>query len=166
MVSVKSSYDKEYYINNKEKFAIASKKYSSSDKGKATTKKYRESESGGEAYRRSTKKYRESESGKEMIRKGNKKYQRKKRNNNNEKIQKMAENGELPKTKVNRLNEILPGSYKYPNRPWSLYEEKILREGIRRGPDKVRKTWKQIGIILNRPQKQVRTKWRSMIEKR
>ena len=57
------------------------------------------------------------------------------------------------------------GSYKRRN--WTKNEENILRECKRRSksPYKASMTWKKIGILLNRPQKSIREKWRRMIEK-
>ena len=67
-------------------------------------------------------------------------------------------------SRVGGGGEIMLGSYKRRN--WTKKEEDILRECKRRckSPYKASMTWKQMGILLNRPQKSIRGKWRRMIE--
>tara|TARA_B100000575_G_C23097040_1_gene632778 strand:+ start:229 stop:837 length:609 start_codon:yes stop_codon:yes gene_type:complete len=154
----KKSYQKKYYNNNKEIFKKASKKYHKSEKGKKTMKRYCQSEKGKESIRKSGKKWREKnpEKMKEIINRS----QRKKR----EKILKRREEEDIVPTVVGGAGEILLKGYKRRN--WTKKEEDILRECKRRSksPYKASMTWKQIGILLNRPQKSIRGKWRRMIE--
>ena len=153
-----NSYQRKYYNNNKEKFKKASKKYQESDKGKETKRRYNESEKGKESIRKSCKKWRKKnpEKHKEI----DKRYSKKRREN----LLKRREEEDIVPTIVGGGGEILSTGYKRRN--WTKKEEDILRECKRRckSPYKAGMTWKQIGIKLNRPQKQIREKWRRMIE--
>ena len=154
-----NSYQRKYYNNNKEIFKKASKKYQQSDKGKDTIRRYHKSEKGKEAIRKGNRKY--YLNNKEKCKEIDKRYKKKKR----EKILKKREEEDIVPSRVGGGGEIMLGSYKRRN--WTKKEEDILRECKRRSksPYKASLTWKKIGILLNRPQKSIREKWRRMIEK-
>lgn len=154
-----NSYQRKYYNNNKEIFKKASKKYQQSDKGKDTIRRYHKSEKGKEAIRKGNRKY--YLNNKEKCKEIDKRYKKKKR----EIILKKREEEDIVPTVVGGAGEILLGKYKRRN--WTKKEEDILRECKRRSksPYKPSLTWKKIGILLNRPQKSIREKWRRMIEK-
>ena len=153
-----NSYQRKYYNNNKHIFKKASKKYQESDKGKETKRRYNESEKGKESIRKSCKKWRKKN--REKYREIDKRNKKKKREN----LLKRREEEDIVPTIVGGGGEILSTGYKRRN--WTKKEEDILRECKRRckSPYKAGMTWKQIGIKLNRPQKQIREKWRRMIE--
>ena len=134
-----NSYQREYYNNNKQIFKKAIKKYQQSEKGKKTIGRYYRSEKFKEINNRCHSKRRQ-------------------------KILKRREEDDIVPTVVGGAGEILLGNYKRRN--WTKKEENMLRECKRRckSPYKKAMTWKQIGIKLNRPQKQIREKWRRMIE--
>jgi hypothetical protein len=163
----------------KEKNRIYQRKYQKTEKGKETIRRYQKTEKGKEAMRRyqqsekgkeAMRRYQQSEKGKETIRiyqhserfkEINKRYKNKKR----EKILKAREEEDIIPTEVGGAGEIL-SSGKYKRRNWTKKEENILRECKRRckSPYKVSMPWKAIGILLNRPRKSIRNKWRRMIE--
>lgn len=171
----------------KEKQRIYQRKYQKTEKGKEITRKWREknvekwkegrrryhnSEKGKETMRR----YQHSEKGKETIRKSNKIWREKNpekmkvisaRSHKKKRIKilKAREEEDIIPTKVGGRGEILLGT-SYKRRNWTKKEENILRECKRRckSPYKAGMTWKAIGILLNRPQKSIRKKWRRMIE--
>lgn len=155
----KNSYQREYYNNNKEIFKKASKKYQQSEKGKKTGRRYRQSEKGKEIIKKGHREY--YLNNKEKCHKINYRYRKKKR----EIILKRREEEDIVPTVVGGAGEILFQNYKRRN--WTKKEENILRECKRRckANSKVGMTWKKIGILLNRPKKNVREKWRRMIEK-
>lgn len=111
-------------------------------------------------FKKASKKYQQSDKGKEKCKELVKRYEKKKR----EIILKRREEEDIVPTIVGGGGEILSTGYKRRN--WTKKEEDILRECKRRckSPYKAGMTWKQIGIKLNRPQKQIREKWRRMIE--
>jgi hypothetical protein len=165
-------------IEIKKKRADYQKMYRNTEKGKKATKraliKYQNSEKGKKILKMSIKKYQQSEQGKkrrkiyiksEKGRERNtiscRKYYNKKRGE----ILKEREFQTIIPTKVGNGGEILLGGYKKRN--WTKNGESILRECKRRckKPYKASMTWKAIGILLNRPQKAIRSKWREMIDK-
>ena len=155
----KNSYQKKYYNNNKEIYKKANKKYQQSEKGKKTMRRYWQSEKGREIIRKSGKKWRKKNP--EKFKEINNRCHSKRR----EKILKRREEEDIVPTIVGGAGEILSTGYKRRN--WTKKDEEVLRECKRRckSPYKKAMTWKQIGIKLNRPQKQIREKWRQMIQK-
>ncbi len=158
-IEKKNSYQRKYYNNNKEIFKKASKKYQQSEKGKKTGRRYRQSEKGKEIIKKGRREY--YLNNKEKCHKINYRYRKKKR----ELILKRREEEDIVPTVVGGAGEILFQNYKRRN--WTKKEENILRECKRRckANSKVGMTWKKIGILLNRPHKSIREKWRRMIEK-
>ncbi len=152
-------YQRDYYHNNKEIFKKASKKYQQSEKGKKTIRRYYRSEKGKEIIKNQNKQWREKNP--EKFKKIQDRAHHKKR----QKILKRREEEDIIPSRVGGGGEIMLGSYKRRN--WTKNEENILRECKRRSksPYKASMTWKKIGILLNRPQKSIREKWRRMIEK-
>lgn len=148
-------------IEIKKKRSDYQKKYRNTEKGKNASKmglkKYHNSDKGKKILKISIKKYQQTDKGKSSSRK----YYNKKR----DKILKEREFQSIIPTKVGNGGEILLGCYKKRN--WTKKEESILRECKRRckKPYKASMTWKAIGILLNRPQKAIRSKWREMIDK-
>ena len=152
-------YQRDYYHNNKEIFKKASKKYQQSEKGKKTIRRYYRSEKGKEIIRNQNKLWRKNNP--EKFKEISDRSHRKKR----QKILKRREDEDIVPSRVGGGGEIMLGSYKRRN--WTKKEENILRECKRRckSPYKAGMTWKKIGILLNRPHKSIREKWRRMIEK-
>jgi hypothetical protein len=153
-------------------------KYQKTEKGKEiirkAVKKWREKNP--EKCKETIRRYQHSEKGKETIRKSNKKWREKNpekmkaicdraHKKKRIKILKVREEEDIIPTKVGGRGEILLGT-SYKRRNWTKKEENILRECKRRckSPYKACMTWKAIGILLNRPQKSIRNKWRRMIE--
>ncbi len=153
-----NKYQRDYYNNNKEIFKKASKKYQQSEKGKKTIRRYYRSEKGKEIIRNQNKQWRKKNP--EKFKEISNRSHHKKR----QKVLKRREEEDIVPTVVGGAGEILLGKYKRRN--WTKKEEDILRECKRRckSPYKASMTWKQIGILLNRPQKSIRGKWRRMIE--
>jgi len=153
-----NKYQRDYYNNNKEIFKKASKKYQQSEKGKKTIRRYYRSEKGKEIIRNQNKQWRKKNP--EKFKEISNRSHHKKR----QKVLKTREEEDIVPTVVGGAGEILLGKYKRRN--WTKKEEDILRECKRRckSPYKASMTWKQIGILLNRPQKSIRGKWRRMIE--
>ena len=129
-----------------------------------------------EKNKKTISKYQKSDKGRTVVKKCNARWRKnnperckeisnRSHNKRRQKILKAREEEDIIPTEVGGAGEIL-SSGKYKRRNWTKKEENILRECKRRckSPYKVSMPWKAIGILLNRPRKSIRNKWRRMIE--
>jgi hypothetical protein len=128
-----------------------------------------------EKNKKTISKYQKSDKGRTVVKKCNARWRKnnperckeisnRSHNKRRQKILKAREEEDIIPTMTGGVGEIILASYKKRN--WTKEEENILRECKRRckRPYKAGMTWKAIGILLNRPQKSIRDKWRRMIE--
>ena len=118
-------------------------------------KRYFKTARGRIALRKSLKKWKNTVKGKQF-------YQRQ-WTKRKKKIQDERRDNYQP-TPTNVLNEI--GFHNYKRREWSNNDIMLLINYRCSGKRKKFISWKKIGIELNRPQKEVRAKWREILDKK